>query len=125
MTNGIAAYKKDLKRSLSRELCSRQTRTGLLEKFDKLLGRFQEEHPEPSPAEVSDAFGEPAYMAETLLEGLSPAERAQSKRISHTRRVVCIAALAVLVIGLTAGLVYAWCFKEFSIHTAETLIIYK
>ena len=121
-SSAVNAYKRQLKKQLSPELCSRRVCGLLLSRFDVMLGAMSEEYPDPNPAQLEQAFGTPAQMAETLLDGIP-----QEKRIHRqsSMRILRRLLVAGLILALAGGLIYAWWFKSFSIHAKEAILIFQ
>lgn len=118
MNHSLRDYRKALKTQLC---CCCRTRRRLLAHFDQMAALFLEEHPAPSPTELTNAFGTPQELAIQLMEEVSGQER---REYQH-RRLLLRIIVAVLIIGL-AGLVF-W-LTQCSVRpmeVSETLIIYE
>lgn len=115
-------YKRELRKHLSLDSCSRRLRSTLLARFDAMLGTLAEEYPEPAMAQLESAFGTPTQMAQVLLEG-TPKEKLQHRRSSfRTMRTVLVTAA---VVGLALGLAYVWYFKSYAVHLREIVTVLK
>ena len=126
MTNTAAKqYKSALKKRLSPDLCSRPARTALLSRFDAMLNAMLEECPDPVPAQLEQAFGTPAQMAEVLLESIPQEDRVRRQNFTHSMLILRKVLVAVLVFALAAGLVYVWWFKSYAIHVSEATMIHS
>ena len=121
-SSAVKAYKWKLKKQLSPELCSRRVRGLLLSRFDTMLDTMAEEYPNPNPAQLEQAFGTPAQMAETLLDGIPQEKRIRRQSSMRTLRKLLVAAL---ILALAGGLIYVWWFKSFAIHAKEAILVFQ
>ena len=116
MNDSVAAYRRALPRRLK---CGRADKQRCLARFDQSLALFLEETPDPSAAQLEDAFGPPEQLARAYLKEL-PAE--QLKR--HRRhRCICVGVLAVLLCGLIAWNIYKFLRPDVITVEEEIIII--
>lgn len=126
MTNPAAIqYKRALKGQLSPDLCGGRTRASLLSRFDAMLDTLLEDCPDPAPAQLEQAFGTPAHMAQVLLERIPPEDRTRRQARFHTKQILRKVLVATLILALAGGLVYAWWFKSYGLHVTEAITIFQ
>ena len=123
--NPTVTYKRSLKKHLSREYCSGKTRSALLARFDTMVNTLAEDCPSPTAEDLNAAFGTPEQLAQVLLAGMPQEEVLRREQSFRRAQVLRHVVLAVLAAALVLGFAYAWWFKEYSIHAAETIVIWK
>lgn len=116
MNDSVAAYRRALSRRLK---CGRADKQRCLARFDQSLALFLEETPDPSSAQLEDAFGSPEQLAETYLHEIAPEVMRKYRRI---RRAV-IVIVVVLCCMLVAGSIYRSFFRPKVVTVEDSLII--
>ncbi|MGM9537610.1 MAG: hypothetical protein ACI3VN_04690 [Candidatus Onthomonas sp.] len=118
MKNALRDYRTSLKKLLC---CCGSTRRRLLAQFDQMSSLFLEEHPNPSSAELIDAFGTPKELASQLMEEVSEQDR---RHYRHRRRLLWAAAAAA---ALLLSIYSLWAASEAShpVEITEKVIIYE
>lgn len=109
MVFSAARYRRALKRALH---CGGNARRELLAKFDLSLSTFLEDHPAPTDAELSAAFGTPEEMARVMMEGVGEEEKA---RYYRGKRVVQALAGVVVILYVLFSL-YIFIEKEIPVE---------
>ena len=126
MTKSAAEiYKRELKKNLSRNVCSRHVQVQLLNKFETMLETMREEYTDPTTAQLEMAFGAPDHMAQVLLEGTPAEDRLRRQDTFRTLRTMGLVLLAVIALGLIFAFAYSWYMKQFMVNVGETLVVVK
>ena len=124
-TSAAKTYKRELKKKLSRDTCSRHVQQRLLSKFSTMLETMGEEYPNPTIAQLEQAFGAPDHMARVLLEGIPAEDRLRRRDTFRALRTTGLILLAVMALGLVLAFAYSWYMKQFFINVGETLVVVK
>lgn len=118
MNNALRNYRRALK---ARLCCRGSTRQRLLDQFDQMSAPFLEEHPVPSQAELTAAFGTPQALAEQLMEEVSDRERRQHRR-SQWLVHIAAGAMALLLAGYAVWMTFSAASPA---DVVETIIVYE
>lgn len=104
--------------------CPEKRRGTLLERVHRAAEEFAAENPEATPEEMEQYLGDPAEVAQELMETLDPAELERYQRRKKLGALLCIGLLAVALVF--AGL---WIFRlehdTSPVEVIEKTIIYE
>lgn len=116
--NGVARYKKELKKHMP---CFRQRRNTLIQNFDNMLNVYLSENNDASYPHLVSAFGLPELMAEELMKDV-PASEIKAQRIKRVLLIIIPSLLLAFVIGV---IIYAVAVKNSAISIKDTIVIYE
>lgn len=94
MTDQVTQYRRRVRRCLR---CNAVTKIRLLNKLDKLLNSYIEEHDHFSAEALTDAFGSPDDMAKNLIESVTPEEMEQFHKHNKLKQVILCFILVIFM----------------------------
>lgn len=109
MNQVVKKYRKETARFFQ---CGPEHRKQLLRELDHCLAPFLDDISEPDLQTITDAFGSPEDLAESLMEGIPSQEIQQYQQRVKKRKWFCACLAAVLAVALLAFSVYAIYVKE-------------
>lgn len=110
MNNYIRQYKKALKKSIH---CSSSVKRNLINRFDRSLSNYLDEHPSPTLEELIVAFGPPEEMAKILLEEVNEVEISRFRKFALGKKAIgCILVAIIMTFA-----VYILYFKQCRVIT--------
>lgn len=104
--------------------CPEKRRGTLLERVHRAAEEFAAENPEATPEEMEQYLGDPAEVAQELMETLDPAELERYQRRKKLGALLCIGVLTVALVFAGAWIVRLL-RQPFQIEATETLVIYE
>ncbi len=88
-------YLQKVRRSLT---CPRKLKKRMLDGLRSDIDTYLEEHPNASPADLTERFGEPAALSESYLSALDAGELAKAVHAAkRTRWVIVVVSILVLL----------------------------
>lgn len=117
----MASYFQHVRGRLS---CSRRYQDEQMQKIFRAAEEYAQENPDATPEEVEMYLGDPAEVAQVLMEGLDPAEVERYHRRKKFGVLFIIGILTAALIAVSMGAVY-YARMTSPIEITETLIIYE
>lgn len=118
MHHPASSYRRALKRNIR---CTGKQKRKLLNSFDATCRAFLSENPNPTQAQLAQAFGTPEEMADVLMAEVSEADRKRYRRV-RALRIVSICVCAAFFIALT---VYIYFLKERPIKVVSRVYVFE
>lgn len=94
MNKPTKRYLRSIRKNLD---CSFFTRRRVMKPFERTLGLYLEEKPEPYEEDLVEAFGLPEELAEYMMESVTPGQRTRYRVGRWAVRVLAAALAAVLL----------------------------
>lgn len=118
MLHPASSYRRALKRNIR---CTGKRKRELLNSFDSTCRAFLSENPDPSQAQLTQAFGTPEEMAGVLMAEVSEEDRKRYRRV-HALRLASVCVCAALFLALT---VYVYFLKERPVSVVSRVYVFE
>ena len=103
--------------------CSRRYQDEQMQKIFRAAEEYAQENPDATPEEVEMYLGDPAEVAQALMESIDPAEIERYQKRKKLGVMLTIGILAVTLVVMGTGIVYLSRVSA-PIEVVETIVIH-